>query len=443
VSSHRNLRAVLGSRPFRRLLGVRTISQFGDGLFQAALAGGLLFNPEKATSALAVATGFAVLLVPYSMVGPFVGVFLDRWSRRTVIYAANLVRAGLVAPMVLLTWYGHETSLPYALGALLIIGINRFVLAGLSASQPHVVPEEDLVTANALATTLGTVCYSIGLGLAGLALNTVLHKTFHAYAGLAACGVIGYAGSALLAYVSFGQADLGPDEEHRPSHGILEGIAVVARGMVAGVRHLGARPVAAYPMIAQALFRVLYGVLALSTLLLFRRYFYPASDSRALSGLAQVIVAGGLGSLLAAFLTPPLTARIGGWRWISVLIGTVGVVVFALGLPFQPLLTVFATFFMSLAAQGIKIVVDTTIQQECADDFRGRVFSINDTSYNLSFVLGLFAASLLVPETGHSIPAVILVSTGFLALTVWYGTAASRVADRAHHPGPHLATVNR
>ncbi len=436
MSSNGNLRDVIGRRAFRRLLGVRTISQFGDGLFQAALAGGLLFNPEKATGAVAVATGFAVLLVPYSLVGPFVGVFLDRWSRRTVIYAANLLRAALVLPMALLTWYGQDTTAPYALGALLIIGLNRFVLAGLSASQPHVVPEHELVTANALATTLGTVCYSIGLGLAGLTLNTVLHKSFHGYAALAASGAIGYVGSALLAYVSYGRFELGPDETEKPSHGVIAGISVVARGMVAGLRHLGARPVAAYPMIAQGAFRILYGVLALSTLLLYRRYFFPDNDSRALAGLAQVVVAGGLGSLLAAFLTPPITERIRGWRWITVLIGMVGVMILVLGLPFRPFLLVLATFFMSLAAQGMKIVVDTTLQQECSDDYRGRVFSVNDTSYNLCFVVGLFVAAVLLPETGHSVPAVLFVSVGFLALTGWFGVAASRVADRAHQPVP-------
>ena len=85
---------------------------------------------------------------------------------------------------------------------------------------------------------------------------------------------------------------------------LFAAIGTVVRGMVAGLRHLGARPVAAYPMIAQGLFRILYGVLALSTLLLYRRYFYPGNDSRALSGLAQIVMAGGLGSLLAAFLTP-------------------------------------------------------------------------------------------------------------------------------------------
>jgi MFS family permease len=416
------------------LLGVRLISQFGDGLFQAALAGGLLFNPEKATTAAAVAAGFAILLVPYSVIGPFVGVFLDRWSRRTVIYAANLVRAGLVLPMALLTWYGQESSILYALGALLIIGINRFVLAGLSASQPHVVAEEHLVTANALATTLGTVCYSIGLGIAGLTLNTVLHKGFHGYALLAASGTIGYVGSALLAFVSFGHADLGPDEAVLRHDRVIDALAHVARGMVGGLRHLAARPVAAYPMVAQGLFRVLYGVLALSTLLLYRRYFYPGNDSRALTGLAQIVVAGGLGALAAAFLTPPVTARIGGWRWVTVLIGMVGVLVFALGLPFRPMLLVFATFFVNLAAQSTKIVVDTMLQQECDDDYRGRVFSVNDTSYNLCFVLGLFAAVLVVPETGHSVLAIFAVSAGYLALTGWYGLAASRVADRAHQP---------
>jgi len=436
VSSNVNLRTVLASGPFRRLLGVRLVSQFGDGLFQAALAGGLLFNPEKGTTAAAVAIGFAILLVPYSLLGPFVGVFLDRWSRRTVIYGANLIRAGLVVPMVLLTWNGQETSLGYALGALLIIGINRFVLAGLSASQPHVVSEDRLVIANSVATTLGTVCYSIGLGIAGMGLNSVLHKGFHGYAVLAASGAIGYLGSALLAYVSFGRADLGPDDIERTNHPVLEAVAHVTRGMVAGLRHLASRPVAAYPMIAQGLFRVLYGVLALSTLLLYRRYFFPANDSRALMGLAQIVVAGGLGSLLAAFLTPPVTARIGGWRWVTFLFGMVGVMVFVFGLPFRPILLVFATFFVNLAAQGTKIVVDTTIQQECADDYRGRVFSVNDTSYNLCFVLGLFGAVLLVPETGRSIPAIFLVSAGYLVLTTWYGLAASRIADRAHQPVP-------
>jgi MFS family permease len=430
VSSRGNLRAVLGSRPFRHLLGVRLISQFGDGLFQSALAGSLLFSPEKAPDGVRVATAFAVLLLPYSVVGPFVGVFLDRWSRRNVIYAANLVRTVLVLPMALLTWYAHEGWPVYALGALLIIGINRFVLAGLSASQPHVVTEDRLVTANALATTLGTVHYTLGLGVAGILLSTVLGKTHHGYAVLSASGAIGYLGSALLAYLSFSRQELGPDD--LPTDRLRHAIAAVARGMVAGLRHLAARPVAAYPMIAQGAFRVLYGVLALSTLLLYRQYFYPGDPAGALEGLTQIVVAGGVGSLLAAFVTPPATRRFGGYRWITGLMATVGVLVFALGLPFVPLALVFATFFVSIAAQGVKIVVDTTIQQECHDDFRGRVFSVNDTTYNMCFVIGLYVAAVTVPANGRSVVAICLVGAGYLALAAWFLVRASRVAGQAH-----------
>ena len=80
------------------LLAIRLTSQFSDGLFQAALAGSVLFNPAQQTSPVKIAAGFAVLLVPFSMLGPFVGVFLDRWSRRNIIYMANLLRAVLAVP---------------------------------------------------------------------------------------------------------------------------------------------------------------------------------------------------------------------------------------------------------------------------------------------------------------------------------------------------------
>jgi hypothetical protein len=76
------IRSLLAARSFRRLLETRLLAQFGDGVFQAALAGTVLFNPQRAADPVAVAAGFAILLLPYSMVGPFAGVWLDRWSRR-------------------------------------------------------------------------------------------------------------------------------------------------------------------------------------------------------------------------------------------------------------------------------------------------------------------------------------------------------------------------
>jgi MFS family permease len=411
------------SRGFRRLLEVRLISQLGDGMFQAALAGSLLFNPQQATDALSVAGGFAVLLLPYSVIGPYVGVVLDRWSRRTVIFTANLIRAVLVLPAALLIWRGQE-SFPYILLALLIIGINRLFLAGLSASMPHVVPEHLLVTANALATTLGTLIYSLGLGVAAFALEVTLHKNFHGYGVLAATGALGYAGSALLARCAFGCEELGPDEATR-SCGLGRALIDVAAGTVAGFRHLRSRRNAAYAMLAQSLHRGLYGVLTLATLLLYRHYFYGGDSGRALAGLAQIVVAGGFGSLLGAFVTPRVVRLIGGPRWIAGLFAGSGILVL-LGLPFQPVLLVVATFGVNIASQGTKIVVDTALQRECDDDYRGRVFSVNDTAFNLCFVIGLFIAALTLPNNGHSIVAIVLVSTGYLALAAWYVLTAAR-----------------
>jgi len=83
-----------------------------------------------------------------------------------------------------------------------------------------------------------------------------------------------------------------------------------------------------------------------------------------------------------------------------------------------------------VAAQGIKIVVDTDLQHECDDEYRGRVFSVNDTTYNLAFVGGLFLAAEALPADGHSPTMLVLVSIGFLLLTAWYARVGGRWARR-------------
>jgi predicted MFS family arabinose efflux permease len=104
----------------------------------------------------------------------------------------------------------------------------------------------------------------------------------------------------------------------------------------------------------------------------------------------------------------------------------VGIAVVVLGLPYRQLLLVAAVFLINIASQGTKIVVDTAIQQECADLYRGRVFSVNDTAFNLCFVIGLFAGAVLLPENGHSPPVLAGVGVGYLLLAVWFWWASGR-----------------
>lgn len=422
-----NVRAILRRSGFRRLLAVRLTSQLGDGWFQAGLAGSVFFNPEKAADALAIAMAFAVLLLPYSLIGPYAGVFLDRWSRRNVLMIANASRALLVVPGALMIWHRNEGP-GFVLMALAVIAINRFFLSGLSAAQPHVVDGPRLVTANALATTLGTCVYALGLGTAAVA-SRVIGTGFHQYAIVSAAAIIAYGLSAVLAMLCFGAAALGPDEAERSRAAITSAIAETARGSIAGIRHLISHRGAALLVYAQAAHRVLYGVLALAVLLLYRNYFVAGPKfTGSLTGLGQIAVAGALGALLASAITPPIARRIGGWRWVTALLIGLAVLIPGLGAWFIKPLLMLAVLFIAIGSQGIKIVTDTALQLESADDFRGRVFSVNDTAYNLSFVGGLFLGVWVVPENGHSPAALITVGIAYAVVAAWYARLAGRNA---------------
>ena len=425
----------MSARGFRRLLGLRLTSQLADGWFQAGLGASVLFNPTKQARPIEVATGFAVLLLPYSLIGPYVGVFLDRWSRRSILHVTNLLRAALVVPAALLILADVQKPravLALVMLALAIIGLNRLFLAGLSAATPHVVDDRELVTANAVSGTLGSVCYTVGLGSAALLLKSgILPTNRHGYAMLAAMAPLAYLGSALLARVSFGRDTLGPTAVQRRHEAVLTALVDVGLGMVAGVRHLAGKRGAAYGMLAQSACRILFGIQVLGTLLLFRHYFNGDSDvSGSIKGLGLIVGAGGSGVLLAAFITPPVTRRVGGWRWVAWLIGLVGAAVLGLGLPFRPALVVVLVVIVNLAAQSTKIVVDTAVQHECADEYRGRVFSANDTAFNLCFVAGLFIAALALPGNGHSPAALVLISVGYLLIAGCYAIGAGRWARR-------------
>jgi MFS family permease len=190
------LRGLLGTRGFRRLLAVRFSAQWGDGMFQAALGGAVLFNPEREADPIAVAIGLAVLLLPYSIVGPFAGALLDRWDRRQVLWMANAVRVVLivgVAGMVA----GGVLGPPLYLGALAVTGVTRFVMAGLSASLPHVVTARHLVEANSVAATAGAAVAAIG-GACAIGLRAVFgpgDTGMAAVTAVAAVGALTAAGS--------------------------------------------------------------------------------------------------------------------------------------------------------------------------------------------------------------------------------------------------------
>ena len=192
-----DLRVVLEGRDFRRLFGTRLVSQFSDGIFQFAVAGFAFFSPEKSTSAVEIAAGLAVLLLPYSILGPFVGVFIDRWSRRQILVIAPLVRGVLLLAAAALVAADAPDAVFYA-AALGVLGVNRFFLAALGASLPHVVPADRLMVANAVTPTSGTVMTFVGVGV-GYLLRTIFGSDHRGTAVLLVASGLIFGLSALIA----------------------------------------------------------------------------------------------------------------------------------------------------------------------------------------------------------------------------------------------------
>jgi hypothetical protein len=417
------VRHLLRRADFRRLLGTRLLSQFGDGVFQAALAGTVLFNPQRAADPLDVAAGFAVLLLPYSLVGPFAGVWLDRWSRRQVLFRANLVRAGLVAVVALLV-LGDVQGTAFYVAGLAVFSVNRFILSALSAGLPHTTDPDRLVSANALSTTAGAVATVVGGG-AAIAVLPLTGSGNAGYAALALAAALPYTGAAAVV-AGFSRPYLGPDSGARAAGPTVRG---VARGMVAGARHVQERPPAAAALMAIGLHRLGFGVLTLMTLLLYRNTFPAEGDgllAGGLAGLGQVVAAGAVGTLLGAVVTPRVVARIGKPRWITLALAGGGAAQAALGLVFLPLTTVLAGLVLGFMSQAVKICVDTTLQESVADDFRGRVFSVYDTLVNVAYVAALLVAAVVLPASGISAPVLVVLGVGYLLTAAAYAAASRR-----------------
>ena len=414
--------SLLARRDFRRLLLTRLASQFGDGVFQAALAGTVLFNPQRAAEPVDVAAAFAVLLLPYSLVGPFAGVWLDRWSRRQVLLRANLVRAALVAWVAVLVLAAVEGTAFYVAG-LAVFSVNRFVLAALSAALPHTVDEPSLVSANAFSTTSGAVATVAGGG-AALGLLQLTGSGDLPYAGVTLAAALPYLVAAAVV-AGFSRPYLGPDHMARATRLSARD---VARGMVSGARHAWAEQPAAAALAAISLHRLGYGFLTLMTLLLYRNTFTTEGPfPGGLLGLAQVVAAGAVGTLLAAVLTPPVVRRTGKSRWIVVLLVVAGIAQLTLGLVLRPATVVAGALLIGVVGQSVKICVDTTLQQRIDDDHRGRVFSVYDTLFNVTFVLALLLAAFSLPASGHSRPVVAVVGVLYLltaALHAWWSRRA-------------------
>lgn len=416
-----DLRSVLAGRNFRRLLATRLVSQFGDGIFTAAIGTYVFFSQSTFPNPGVAAAAFTVLYLPYSLIGPFAGVFIDRWSRRQILVWSALLRSGFVVITAFLV-AGGGLGTPLYISVLAVLGVNRFFLSALSAALPHVVAADELVMANALAPTIGTVCTFLGaLAELGVHLASSGGRGAAAAALLVAAGcyVVAAAVGATMRRDLLGPPPLPPGGQRT---GLGTDLMIVLHGLASGaVQAWRRRPVVA-ALLATAGQRAMYGILLLASILLYRNYFYTSTAANSSLGhFTLVVVAAAIGFGAAAVTTPIVTKRLPKTAWITVLLAAGGVVTGALGPTFsQPAFLVIA-LLVGIVAQGVAICATTIIQERMGDAYRGRVFALYDMLFNVPFVLGAVVVAQVVPVTGKSAPVVLAAAAGYLLVAVAYG----------------------
>jgi MFS family permease len=408
-----SLRRLWRHRWFRRLLAVRVATQSCDGLLQIALASYVLFSPERQPDARSIAVVLAITLLPFSVLGPFVGVVLDRWSRRQILVVVDLTRSVLALGLGALVATGLRTggveALFYA-GVLLAMSLNRFLLAALSASLPHTIDADEYMVANAVVPTVGPAGVLVGAGV-GTVLRLVLGRSMPDYTANAILFVVVAAGFVLSASLALRipRTQLGPDG-HEPTRA-----RDVVRGLVEALAHLRERAPAGLGLLTIGAHRVVYGVVTVATILVYRNYFHTIDQvDAAIADLGVLVAVTGAGFVLAAAVSPPLSARLGVRRLLLLcLVGSAFFQVLPGAIYTRPTLLV-AAFLLGVTAQVTKICVDTLVQAYVDDEVKGRVFVLYDMVFNVALVVAAVMGAFVLPADGRSVPIVLVLAGCYL-----------------------------
>ena len=406
---------LITDRRLRPLLRTRWTGQFTDGIFQSALASFILFSPERQANALSAALAFAVVLLPYSIVGPMVGTLLDRFSRQRAVLFSNLSRAITLIFIALLIFQGR-TGLELTIFVLIAFGVNRLILAGLSAGLPLVAPRSSLIAANALAVTGGSVWVVLGGGM-GLLIRRITDSVTsadHADAYLILAASCGYLIAATFASM-MKKSEIGPLPHQVRKGSLLEGFIEVREGFAFLARHQDA----ARGIFATAIHRGGITALTLTAMLLERNTFNDPNDAEAgLAGLSIALSFAAIGFTIGALIAPLGVRWTGRHRWMRLSMFAAAFGAMILTIDRNQILLCAAAFTTGLFGQSVKVTNDALVQSKISDEFRGRVFAVYDVVVNASIVSYSIIAALLLPQSGDTwlVPTLVALSYLLVAL---------------------------
>lgn len=407
---------MLERRDFASLMGTQFAAQAGDGIVQAALAKLIVFGSQKgfdledARSPDELLRIALYLFVPYTIISPFLGVVIDRWDRRRLLFLANGLRA-VVLLIVAGIGTGNVPDGVLFVAFLMTLASTRIVLATKAAALPATLDEENLTEGNAVSQ-LGGAMFQLG----GAA-SAVIAAKFLETEPIVVVGAVVYA---LGAFIALGVKHAG---EVRVRSTLMQELATVVRNIVAGIQEVARTPKAGAAITTYFWIRLLWSFSIVGI-------GFIARELLADDDMQILIITGGAGAAGAVlgFLTASrLRARARSGGHLALLASAVaGIAVAVLGgLEMKTTLAVL-TFFLGFGFFLGKISLDTMVQEALGDDFRGRAFSLYDIAYNLAWVVA--ATAMKIFWTGEAQGALLagmgvvyLIGLGLIAL--WFKRA--------------------
>lgn len=412
----KTVRALARPGPFRRLIAAQALSQLADGLYQIALASLLIFSVEAARTPAQVTKILAVTYLPFSLIGPLTGPFIDRFSRRSILVGSKVLMAAITVVMIPARSWPEGVLLGLVVAN---VSINRFFHSTKSAVLPSLVEPDRYLVANSVSTTTGMI-----FALGGAVIGGPLVDAISPVVGLAAGAACMAASAVIVASLRL------PRGEKRGLAGIASELRENLRDVAEGLRVLQGSAQALYGVVSIWAMRALLGLVLLAALVLLRARFDIGA-----SGFSQVFAALAVGGFAGALVVTSVARRLG-YRGVAPAAMVVGSAAALLGAPIPSMAILLPTIFVQgVAMSATKIASDTLVQRGIPDRFRGRAFTVYDLGYNGAFVLAGLIPTALRPALGDL--GIVLLTAGLglvtaLVLAVWRRRVPEPVEVRSY-----------
>ena len=388
-------REVLFKKNFFSLWLGQIVSEFGDRLNQMALIA--LVYSKSPGSVIALANLLFFIVIPVFVIGPFAGVYVDRWDRKKVMVIADIVRGILVFTIPIFIWL--DFMVPIYVIVFLMFSATRFFLPSKLAFIPEIVPEEKLLVANSLTNTTRMLAVIFGFAIAGFIVKWVGHMW-----GFYIDGISFFLSAGLIATISPNKKILKKEDIQKTKEIIEKSLRKnVWKEIVEGFHYIIKNE--KMVIVTSALFVIMAGTGSVFCIII---VFIQNTFGSITSDLGIMGVFLGIGLFAGTVFYGKLGQTWSKLRTMFISFGLCGVTlgwfaVYMSGIP-DFITGAVLMVFIGATVAPILTCTNTLIHILVPDEVRGRIFSSMEAIMHLAFLVFMFfTASLAKVISGYQI----------------------------------------